>query len=165
MRARVIKLWKDFYSLYQKICTKDVTNELPKTIHNKANEWINLFISLGAKQLGYTKARVTPYMHFPAYYLPGFIQNYGFLMQFSRQQVKKNDDAKCIYYQKSNRWDAARDILLWESWKKALAHHERVKWKYEKKNMEWWNEKIVDSRKKRKSTKTGDEVNETANGE
>ena len=69
--------------------------------------------------------------------------------------LKKNDVAKRIFFQKSNKWDAARDVLQLEGRQQALHHCEREKRKYEKQNSEYYNSGIVDSRKKRKHSRGG----------
>ena len=69
--------------------------------------------------------------------------------QFTGQGVEKNsDDAKRIFFQKSNKWDAAKDALRLEMQQQALHHCEREKRKYEKQNNEHWDGGIVESRKK-----------------
>lgn len=48
------------------------------------------------------------------------------MKQFTGQGVEKNnDDAKKVFFQKSNKWDAARDVLQLESRQLALQGHER----------------------------------------
>ncbi|XP_048580720.1 uncharacterized protein LOC125561179 [Nematostella vectensis] len=154
-KSEVIKLWEDFHSLYLLICCANADETTPDSIHQKAKAWIELFSKLGAKRVGYGNARVTPYMHAVPYHIPKFILSHGPIIQFSGQGVEKNnDDAKRIYYQKSNKWDAAKDILLLESRQKSLEHHEREKRKYVKRNEEWWNSKILDSRKRRRNTES-----------
>ena len=74
--------------------------------------------------------------------------------QFTGQGVEKNnDDAKRILFQKSNKWDAARDVLQLEGRQQVLHHCEREMRKYEKQNNDYWNCGIVDSRKKRKHSR------------
>ncbi|EDO31028.1 predicted protein [Nematostella vectensis] len=154
-KSEVIKLWEDFHSLYLLICCANADETTPDSIHQKAKAWIELFSKLGAKRVGYGNARVTPYMHAVPYHIPQFILSHGPIIQFSGQGVEKNnDDAKRIYFQKSNKWDAAKDILLLESRQKSLEHHEREKRKYVKRNEEWWNSKILDSRKRRRNTES-----------
>ena len=62
---------------------------------------------------------------------------------------KNNDDAKRIFFQKSNKWDAARDVLLLESRQLALQSNDREKRKYTKTKDDYWDEGIVETRKKR----------------
>ena len=49
----------------------------------------------------------------------------------------------------SNTWDAARDVLLWESKQLELQSHEKDKEKYTKKKDVYWDDGIVETRKKR----------------
>ena len=119
-------------------------------IFEKAKNFIDLFCSLGNVRIGYLKARVTPYMHSLVYHVPIFIKKYKNFKQFTGQGVEKNnDDAKKVYFQKSNKWDGAKDVLLLEHRQKQLQHHERQKRKYEKINETYWTEDIVESRKTR----------------
>ena len=72
------------------------------------------------------------------------------MKQFTGQGVEKNnDDAKRIFSQKSNKWDAAKDVLLLESRQLALQSHEREKRKYAKRKNDYWEEGIVETRKKK----------------
>lgn len=67
-------------------------------------------------------------------YVPIFINNYKNFKQFTGQGVEKNnDDAKKIFFHKSNKWDAAQDVLLLEHRQKLLQNCERQKRKYDKK--------------------------------
>lgn len=57
------------------------------------------------------------------------------MKQFTGQGVEKNnDDAKTVFFQKSNKWDAARDVLQSESRQIALQSYEREKRRYAKQN-------------------------------
>ena len=154
-KETVIKLWRGFESLYQLINSNPEENEnLHLVAEQKSKEFIELFCSLGGTRVGYNKARVTPYMHALSYHVPVFIKNYKSFKQFTGQGVEKNnDDAKRIFFQKSNKWDAARDVLQLEARQQALNHCERKKRKYEKQNSEYWDTGIVDSRKKRMHSK------------
>ena len=119
-------------------------------VFSKAREFINLFCSLGSSRIGYNNSCVTPYTHALAYHVPIFLKNHSSFKQFTGQGVEKNNDnAKKIFYQKSNKWDAARDVLLHESRQLALKHNERNKRRYEKKDENYWGSGIVDTRKKR----------------
>jgi hypothetical protein len=72
-------------------------------------------------------------------------------LDISRQGVEKNnDDAKKIYFQKSNRWDGARarDVLLVENRQQLLSHCEREKRQYHKRNAAYWENDIIETRKK-----------------
>lgn len=146
----VIQLWKDFDSLYTLINTTSDSNDFHLQIFENTKAFINLFISLGGLRIGYEKKRVTPYMHALVYHVPIFIKNYKNFKHFTGQGIEKNnDDAKRIYFQKSNKWDAAKDILLLEHRQIELKHCEREKRKYDKKNTDYWEEGIIEKRKKR----------------
>ena len=148
-KETVIKIWRDFYDLYQEITDFNINNETPSLIYEHGRQWIKLFCSLGGKRQGYEKARVTPYMHCIPYHIPKFIHDHGPLKMFTGQGVEKNnDDAKKLYYQKSNKWDATRDVLLLESRQYALKDKERKKRKYCKKKAEYWENEINIKRKK-----------------
>ena len=61
---------------------------------------------------------------------------------------------KEFFFQKSNKWDAAKDALHLEVQQQALHHCEREKRKYEKQNNHW-DSGIVESRKKRMHSRDG----------
>jgi len=60
---------------------------------------------------------------------------------------KNNDDAKRVMFHRSNKWDAARDILLTESRQWVLQHHERQKGTYTKRKLDYWETEISAKRK------------------
>ena len=69
---------------------------------------------------------------------------------FTGQGVEKNnDDAKKLYFQKSNKWDATRDVLLLESRQYALKHKERKKRRYTKQKADYWESAICVNRKRK----------------
>jgi len=95
-------------------------------------------------------------MHALSYHVPIFIRDHNSFKQFTGQGVEKNNvDAKHIFFQKSNKWDAARDVLHLEARQQALGHCEREKRNYEKRNNEYWDTGIVESRKKRMRSSGG----------
>jgi hypothetical protein len=63
----------------------------------KAKEWVNLFISLGAKATGYKKANVTPYMHGMVYHVPFFMSQHSGLSKFTGQGKRKPSYTITIY--------------------------------------------------------------------
>jgi hypothetical protein len=149
-KETVIKIWKDFYSLYNLINIDSNADDFYLDIFRKAKDFISLFCSVGGVRIGYEKKRVTPYMHALVYHVPIFIKNYKKFRHFTGQGVEKNnDDAKKIYYQKSNRWDGARDVLLVENRQQLLSHCEREKRQYHKRNSAYWENDIIEIRKKR----------------
>ena len=93
-------------------------------------------------------------MHTLPYHVPLVIKQFSTMKQFTGQGVEKNnDDAKRIFFQKSNKWDAARDVLLLESRQLALQSHEREKRKYTKKKNDYWDDGIVETRKRGRDLK------------
>lgn len=149
-KGTVIKLWKDFYSLYNEINSESNDSDFFLDIFHKSKDFVNLFCSLGGLRIGYEQKRVTPYMHALVYHVPMFIKNHKNFKQFTGQGIEKNnDDAKKIYFQKSNKWDAARDVLLLEHRQETLKHCEREKRQYCKRKTTYWEDGIIETRKKR----------------
>ena len=62
---------------------------------------------------------------------------------------KKNDSARSIYRRKSNKWDAASDILKGQGRLCMLKQFKRQKRQYHKRNEHYWDKQITESRKKR----------------
>ena len=124
-----MKLWRGFESLCHLINADPEENEnLVLDVSEKSEEFIELFCSLGGTRVGYNKFQVTPYMHALSYHVPVFIKNHKTFKQFTGQGVEKNsDDAKKNFFQKSNKWDAAKDALQLEVQLQALQHCEREK--------------------------------------
>lgn len=141
--STVKKIWEDFEILYKKISDFNLKKEDGNDLFLKAKAWIDLFCSLNGKRHGYDQARVTPYMHAMAYYIPYLVKMHGCMKKFTGQGVEKNnDDAKRVMFSKSNKWDAATDILLLESRQWDLKEHERSHNKYTKRKLEWWGSGI-----------------------
>lgn len=89
-------------------------------------------------------------MHLMVYHVPYFVQNYGCFKQFTGQGVEKNnDDAKRVMFHKSNKWDAATDILRTESRQWDLKEREREKGTYIKRKFEYWEGDINNRSEKR----------------
>ena len=155
-KETVVKLWRGFESLYHLTNADPEENEnLVLDVSEKSEELIEFFCSLGGTRVGYNKFQVTPYMHALSYHVPVLIKNHKTFKQFTGQGVEKNsDDAKKNFFQKSNKWDAAKDALQLEVQQQALHHCEREKRKYEKQNNHW-DSGIVESRKKRMHSKDG----------
>ncbi|XP_028394537.1 uncharacterized protein LOC114518738 [Dendronephthya gigantea] len=128
----------------------------------KAKAWVNLFTSLGGKAEGYKKTNVTPYMHSMVYHAPFFMSKHSGLSKFTGQGVeKKNDDCRRIHLFKSNKWDAAKDVLLVSKRLENLQDYERKPREYIKKNAEYWDTTIKEKRSLlRKSIQTPDEHNQ-----
>ena len=108
-----MKLWRGFESLCHLINADPEENEnLVLDVSEKSEELIEFFCSLGGTRVGYNKFQVTPYMHALSYHVPVLIKNHKTFKQFTGQGVEKNsDDAKKNFFQKSNKWDAAKDAL------------------------------------------------------
>ena len=149
-KDKVIQLWSDFHELYKIISDYNTDAEQYLDVSQKGKNFINLFCSLADKGINYGNARVTPYMHTLPYHMPLVKKKFSTMKQFTGQGVEKNnDDAKRIFFQKSNKWEAPRDVLLLELRQLALQSNEREKQKYTKKKDDYWDDGIVETRKKR----------------
>lgn len=96
-------------------------------------------------------------MHCIPYHIPKFVTDHGSLKMFTGQGVgKNNDDAKKLYFQKSNKWDATRDVLQLEAGQYALCGQEREKRQYRKRKSAYWETEISETRKKRPRPKVSD---------
>ena len=62
---------------------------------------------------------------------------------------KLNDDCRRIHLRKSNKWDAAKDILQVEERLHNLSELHRKPRQYKKRSHEYWEMGIAESRKKR----------------
>lgn len=88
-------------------------------------------------------------MHALVYHVPVFIKKYKNFTQFNGQGIEKhNDDAKRVYFQKSNKCDAARDILHLKHRQIVLRHHKREKRSHKKRNRSYWDKEIIEVRQK-----------------
>lgn len=151
--ATVAKIWNDFDEIYSLISNFNIGKDTHKELFSKGKIWIDSFCSLRGIRPGYLRERVTPYMHAMVFHIPKFIQLHGCLKKFTGQGVEKNNaDAKTILFRKSNKWDAAGDILCTESRQWDLRHQERCKAKYVKRRMEYWGNEISLKRKERRVT-------------
>ena len=61
---------------------------------------------------------------------------------------KVNDDCRRIHLHRSNKWDAAKDVLLVGKRVEHLAECERTHIKYEKQNNCYWDNGIKENRAK-----------------
>ena len=73
------------------------------------------------KQSWVQQSTCNPYMHSHTMCQYSIIRDDNSFKQFTGQGVEKND-AKRIFFQKSNKWDAARDVLHLEARQQALGH-------------------------------------------
>ena len=139
----LMQIWRDFQELYNIVTNK---NPCPDTIDQyftKAKSWINLFTSLRDKRLGYRRADVTPYMHSLVYHIPMFLKTFKSVKLFTGQGVEKNNDvARNVVLHKSNKRNAAADVLKLEFRQWELRDQERTKRSYCKKNMTYWDTEI-----------------------
>lgn len=71
---------------------------------------------------------------------------------------KLNDSCRRIHLEKSNKWDAAQDVLLAEEWLRVLREFERTPRPYHKKADEYWSEEIKESCRKRRRLCDKEEV-------
>ena len=147
----VKQIWAHFKDLYDTISDFNLSSTAADTIFLQGKAWVDLFCSLKGVRPGYTRPRVTPYMHILTYHVPFFVKRHGCLKKFTGQGVEKNnDDAKRVLFHKSNKWDAAKDILCTESRQWDLKDQERKKGQYTKRKLEYWSNEISESTKKRR---------------
>ena len=145
----VIQIWKDFHELYNIVTNKKPSPDAIDEYFTKAKNWINLFTSLRDKLLGYKRADVTPYMHSLVYHVPMFLKNFKSVKLFTGQGVEKNNDAaRNVVLHKSNKRNAAADVLKQEFRQWELRDQERTKRSYCKKNMTYWDTEIKEKRRK-----------------
>ena len=131
----VKEIWQKFSILYGTITCNKPTVEMINEYHEKAKEWVDLFLSPRDKIDGYRKKNVTPYMHIMVYHIPKFLELYKTVKIFSGQGVERNNDlARNIVLNKSQKWDSTGDILRLESRQWELRNQERQKRTYEKRN-------------------------------
>lgn len=64
---------------------------------------------------------------------------------------KKNDDCRRIHLQKSNKWDASKDVLLVLKRQERLNSFERTPRQYTKKKADYWENEIREKRRKQLS--------------
>lgn len=73
---------------------------------------------------------------------------------------KLNDDCRRVHLQRSNKWDAPTDVLLVGKRVEHLSHCERATRPYQKRNTDYWESTIKDSRAKR--PRVSAQINEVA---
>ena len=64
---------------------------------------------------------------------------------------KKSDDCRCIHLQKSNKWDASKDVLLVLKRQEHLSNFERTPRQYHKRKAAYWETDINEKRAKQLS--------------
>ena len=88
-------------------------------------------------------------MHALVYHIPMFVKCHKSFRQFTGQGIEKNNDnAKKLYFQKSNKWDATWDDLRLEHKQEALKHYEREKRQHNKRKEAYWKDGIIETQKK-----------------
>ena len=95
---KVVFLWRELSELQNFI--KQVTVEIHmEAVFRRMKKWLDTFLGLEMKgRLVYS--RVTPYMHCLLYHVPGFVNRYGTLPNFSGQGVVKMNDIIKMAHQK-----------------------------------------------------------------
>ena len=130
----VKQIWEDFRGIYSIITNISPSVDSISSYFEKAKAWIDLFTSLRDRRKGYTRLRVTPYMHAMAYHVPEFLNRFQTVKLFTGQGVEKNDDfARSTVLHKSNNWDSVSDVLLVEARQWQLREHERKKRRWRRK--------------------------------
>ena len=67
----------------------DLTDMAAMTHSTAAKAWIDLFSSLREVCRGYSRPRLTPYMHLLPYHIFLFVQQHGCLKKYTGQGVEK----------------------------------------------------------------------------
>jgi hypothetical protein len=147
-------IWQKFSTVYAIVTCRDPSEEMVADYFLKAQEWVSLFISLHGKVIGHKRANVTPYMHAMVYHVPNFLQMFKSVKLFTGQGVEKNNDvARSIVLRKSNKWDGPADVLKHEARLWELKHRERPKRNYTKKNDQYWEYELGETRRNKRKTK------------
>lgn len=80
---------------------------------DKKEDWIQLFLAIGRKVIGYEKAFITPYLHILVYHLPRFLNGEIPFKAFTGQGVEKvNNVVRAIHHNKSNKHDPCKEAML-----------------------------------------------------
>ena len=150
----VEEIWESFHELYNIITDKN-SDKLtsPDRYFEMARTWVNKFTSLRDKRIGYKRAGITPYMHAMVFHVPIFMKEFHSVKTFTGQGVEKNNDvARNVVLRKSNKQDAAADIIKLESRQWHLQSCERTKRSYVKHNAHYWDKDIIEKRRKKLSS-------------
>ena len=73
---------------------------------------------------------------------------------------KLNDTVRRIHLQKSNKWDAAQDVVLAEERLRVLSELKRTPRSYKKRANDYWSNGIKESRRRRLRLCDGEEVSD-----
>ena len=148
----VVKLWRDFYSIYQAVVSPKNEPFNAETTFQTHKQWVDDFIGIGAKRKGYGASKITPYIHTLMYHVPFFVKTYGCLSRFSCQSVEKNNDImKTIHFRKSSKVDGVVDAMAVRKRMELnfYADRERPKRKYDKLNENYWEYQIGEIRQQK----------------
>ena len=141
-------IWEKFGEIYGKVTSKTPSTEMILNYFHKSREWVNLFVSLKDKRVGYRRANITPYMHAMVYHIPVFLQNYKTIKLFTGQGVEKtNDLTRATVPRKSKKWDAPADISKLEARQWNVRCSERSKRTYSKRQSSYWEHDLRETRK------------------
>ena len=92
--------------------------------------------------------------NFFGYHIPKLVTDHGSFNMFTGQGVGKNsDDAKKLYFLKSNNWDTTQDVIQLEAQQNSLQGLESEKRKYTKRKIDYWEAEIRKIQKKRPMSK------------
>jgi len=146
----VMQIWTDFKELNNIITNSNPTPNMIHQYFKKAKDWINLFTSLKDKRVGYKRPNVTPYRHSLVYHIPIFLKKFKSVKLFTGQGVEKNNDmARNVVLHKSNKRNAAADVLKLESRQWEFRESKRTKRSYSKKDANYWDTEIKEKRRKK----------------
>ncbi|XP_028410515.1 uncharacterized protein LOC114533214 isoform X1 [Dendronephthya gigantea] len=146
----ITEIWQEFRELYGILSSWKPSEADIDGFFGKAKNWVELFLSLGGKVMGYEKARITPYIHILLYHVPRFIKDEKSLKSFTGQGIEKiNDVVRAIYHNKSNRHDACKEAILALRRIDNLQNFERIPHQYKKQDNTYWSNEIFEQRRKK----------------
>ena len=88
------------------------------------------------------------------YHIPKVFQMFKSIKVFTGQGVEKNNDvARSTVLNKSNKWDGPADVLKHEARLWELKERERPVRNYDKKNKNYWEYELGETRRKKRKTK------------
>ena len=88
--ATVKNMCDVFDSLYNKMSDLYLTVAAANNVFDEGKAWIDLFCSLRGERPGYSRPRITPYMHTIACHLYFFVQKHGCLKTFTVEGAERN---------------------------------------------------------------------------
>lgn len=107
------------------------------------------------------KPKSLPTTSIPSLYHPFLPVIMIFLKMYIVGVEKLNDDCRRIHLQQSNKWDAAKDVLMVGKRIKMLGEFERTKQQYKKADNNYWAGGITESRAKRPRFSNDEESQES----